>query len=72
MKHTDDETWQTVLQQVAELAPVHGSHFHKNNWQEIDFPNNDVAAKGMLRKIMDLDPAKRADIDQILRDPFWQ
>jgi hypothetical protein len=72
LKHTADETWQTVLGQVAEGVAGADSSFHLLNWQENDFPNIDAGAKRMLLRIMNLDPAKRATIDEILEDPYWR
>ena len=71
LKHTADETWQTVLDQVAEGAAGADSSFHLSNWREDGFPNIDAGAKSMLTKIMNLDPAKKATIDYILADPYW-
>jgi len=71
LKHTADETWQTVLGQIAEDVAGADPSFHLSNWQENDFPNIDAGAKNMLSRIMNLDPAKRATIDEILDDPYW-
>jgi len=59
LKHTADETWQTVLGQVAEGVAGADPSFHLSNWQENDFPSIDAAAK-------------RATIDEILDDPYWR
>ncbi|KAF4625330.1 hypothetical protein G7Y89_g12842 [Cudoniella acicularis] len=72
LKHTADETWQTVLVQVAEGVAGADPSFHLSNWQENDFPNIDAGAKKMLCRIMNLDPAKRATINEILDDPYWR
>ncbi|KAL3423869.1 kinase-like protein [Phlyctema vagabunda] len=72
LQHTADETWQTVLGQVAEGVAGADPSFHLSNWQECDFPNIDAEAKSMLCRIMILDPVARAPIDEILDDPYWK
>jgi hypothetical protein len=70
--HTADETWQTVLGQVAEGVAGADPSFHLSNWQEDQFPNIDAGAKSMLSRVINLDPAKRASMDEILDDPYWR
>ncbi|EPE35225.1 hypothetical protein GLAREA_10922 [Glarea lozoyensis ATCC 20868] len=72
LKYTADETWQTVLGQVAAMVAGAELSFHLSNWQESEFPNINAEAKRMLSRIMNLDPAKRATIDEILDDPYWK
>ena len=71
LNHTANETWETVLGQVAEGVAGADPSFHLSNWNENEFPHIDARAKSMLCRIMNLDPAKRASIDEILNDPYW-
>ncbi|TVY80611.1 Cell division control protein 2-like protein [Lachnellula suecica] len=71
LKHTADETWQLVLRQVEEGVAEASTIFRLENWTESDYPNIDAEAKRMLGRIMNLDPAKRATMDEILEDSYW-
>jgi hypothetical protein len=72
LQHTADYTWNAFLRKTAkQLAGPRESINHLPNWQEKDYPNIDAGAKSMLLRIMNFDPAKRATIDEILEDPYW-
>jgi serine/threonine protein kinase len=41
------------------------------DWPEDDIPDLNAGLKRLLSRMTNLDPAKRATISDILKDPYW-
>jgi len=41
-------------------------------WQQGQLPNIDHRTKDLILKMTNLNPLKRANIDEILNDPWWK
>ena len=71
LKHVDQDEWCTSMIRM-------NSTFNKSNpampfrlWNEQGFPRLESDFKRLVSKMMDLDPAKRASVDELLEDPWW-
>ena len=71
LQHVNDEDWCLAMMQL-------NSGFNKDNpaklfslWNEQGFPNLDSNFKKFVGKMTDLDPAKRATVDELLGNPWW-
>ena len=71
LEHIDQDQWCIALIQL-------GNSFNKSNpakpfslWNEQDFPHLDLNFKRFVGRMMNLDPAKRATADEILKDSWW-
>ena len=43
-----------------------------NQWKEEVFPNLDTETKKVISRMTKLNPAERATMTEILRDPWWR
>lgn len=71
LEHVNEDDWCLAMIQL-------NSSFSKDNpakpfsrWNERSFPGLDFNFKGLVAKMMNLDPAKRATVDELLKDPWW-
>ncbi|EEQ35180.1 conserved hypothetical protein [Microsporum canis CBS 113480] len=71
--HVQHEEWGRVMTVLSESTmdggPVGPGRFAK--WAEKEYPNLDSEAKRMLLRLMNLGPSKRATMEEILEDPWW-
>ncbi|KAF3482239.1 uncharacterized protein GIQ15_04998 [Arthroderma uncinatum] len=72
--HVQHEDWGKVMMVISESTmddggPVGPGRFSK--WEENDYPNLDSETKRMLSRLTNLDPSKRATMEEILEDPWW-
>ncbi|KAM5442569.1 hypothetical protein MferCBS31731_002448 [Microsporum ferrugineum] len=71
--HVQHEEWGRVMSVLSESTmdggPVGPGRFAK--WAEKEYPNLDSEAKRMLLRLMNLGPSKRATMEEILEDPWW-
>lgn len=70
LEHVNEDDWCLAMIQL-------NSSFNKDNpaklfsrWNEQGFPRLDSNFKRLVGKMMDLDPAKRATVDELLKDPW--
>lgn len=68
--HINDERWCNILMTLSEAtAEDPGMRF--SHWKEEDFPNLDPETKTVISKMTKLNPAERATISEVLKDPWW-
>ncbi|KAM5452387.1 hypothetical protein MaudCBS49596_003204 [Microsporum audouinii] len=71
--HVQHVEWGRVMSVLSESTmdggPVGPGRFAK--WAEKEYPNLDSEAKRMLLRLMNLGPSKRATMEEILEDPWW-
>jgi serine/threonine protein kinase len=70
--HVNDEYWAELLTALSQAAADEDPGAHFEQWDENTFPNLDAEAKRVISRMTNLDPKKRATMDQILEDPWWK
>lgn len=68
--HVDDEGWCNTLVGLSE-ATAGDPSMRFSQWKEEDFPNLDTETKRVISKMTKLNPAERASMSQVLKDPWW-
>lgn len=68
--HVNDEKWARILIELSE-ATAGDSSMRFSQWKEDDFPNLDAETKRVISMMVNLNPAERATISQVLSDPWW-
>lgn len=58
----------TALSRVVEEEAI---NVRFDQWKEAEFPNLNPETKRMILRMTNLDPKKRATMDQILEDHWW-
>jgi hypothetical protein len=72
LKQIDDEMWEGLLMGLSQMVEEgRDSGMHFEHWEEQDFPNLDAETKRVLSRMLNLDPAERADVDEVLQDSWW-
>jgi len=74
LKQINDESWCDALKKLSEMAEMTvnddpGVKFE--HWGEDIAPNLSPAAKSMISRMTNLNPAARSTIDEVLRDEWW-
>ncbi|KAJ9299596.1 hypothetical protein DTO217A2_8113 [Paecilomyces variotii] len=70
MAHIDNKRWSNILMELSEAtASDPGMRF--GEWEEDVFPNLTPATKRVISQMTKLNPAERATMSQILKDPWW-
>lgn len=70
-KHVDDEYWGELLTALSQVVADEDPSGLFEQWAENVFPNLDPETKRVISRMTNLDPKKRATMDQILEDPWW-
>lgn len=70
--HVDDEYWGELLRTLSLVVAGEDPSGHFEQWEENVLPNLDSEAKRVISRMTNLDPKKRATMDQILQDPWWK
>jgi serine/threonine protein kinase len=68
--HVNDEKWGRILMELSE-ATAEDPSIRFSQWKEDDFPNLDAETKRVISMMVNLNPAERATISQVLSDPWW-
>lgn len=69
--HIDDEGWTEFFTELSKEVMKEDSSNRLEHWNESVFPNLNDENKRMILRMMNLNPAKRATVDQIMEDPWW-
>ncbi len=71
LEHVNEDEWCLAMMKL-------GGRFNNDNprrpfslWNEQSFRNLDADFKRLVAKMVDLDPAKRATVAELLEDPWW-
>ena len=70
--HINDEYWSELLTALSEIVAEEDPIKRFAQWKEGDFPNLNLEAKRMILRMTNLDPKKKADMEQIMEDPWWK
>jgi serine/threonine protein kinase len=68
--HINDERWCNILMELSE-ATTGDPSMRFSQWKEDVFPNLDTETKRVISKMTKLNPAERATMSQVLKDPWW-
>lgn len=68
--HIDNERWSNILMELSE-ATASDPSMRFGEWEEDAFPNLTPATKEMITQMTKLNPAERATMSRILKDPWW-
>lgn len=74
LQQVDDKVWCSILQaasRIAEEVINDDPNMRFEQWPEELAPNLTPGAKSMISKMMNLDPAARATINDVLENPWW-
>jgi hypothetical protein len=70
--HVQNDDWGKIMMIISESTmdggPTGPGRFAK--WEEKDYPNLDSETKRMLSRMTNLDPSKRATMQEVLEDPW--
>lgn len=69
--HINDEYWGELLTALSEAVAEEDPIVRFAQWKEKDFPNLNLETKRILR-MTNLDPKKRATMEQIMEDRWWK
>jgi serine/threonine protein kinase len=69
--HVNDEYWGELLTALSQVIANEDPKKHFEHWEEKNLPNLNSETKRVILRMTNLDPKKRATIDQILEDPWW-
>ena len=70
--HINDEYWGELLTALSEAVAEEDPSVRFAQWKEKDFPNLNLETKRMILRMTNLDPKKRATMEQIMEDPWWK
>ena len=70
--HVDNEYWGDLLTALSQMIIDEDPSGHFENWEENLLPNLDTETKRVISRMTNLDPQKRATMDQILEDAWWK
>ena len=70
--HVNDVYWGELLTALSQVIADEDPSEHFKQWEEHLFPNLNTETKRLILRMMNLDPKKRATIDQVLEDPWWK
>jgi hypothetical protein len=71
LTHINNEEWGNLLSQLSQLMADQSPSQQFGQWDEKDYRNLDPDTKRVISSMTDLDPASRATMDEILKDPWW-
>ncbi|GAB7350033.1 hypothetical protein MBLNU459_g0706t1 [Dothideomycetes sp. NU459] len=71
VSHVDDEQAGTLLKDLWQAIEETKLQDPFEDWSEDTFPNLDNEAKRLILRMTNLDPAKRASMSEIMKDPYW-
>ena len=69
--HVNDGYWNELLTALSQAAAEEDPSVRFRQWEETDFPNLNPETKRMILRMTNLNPKKRATMDQILEDRWW-
>lgn len=72
VKHVNDEEAGALLKGLWQAIAEDELDESFEHWSEEMFPNLDNEAKGLILRMTNLDPAKRALMSDIIMDPYWR
>ena len=70
--HIDDEYWGELLTALSEAVAEEDPSMRFAQWKEKDFPNLNFETRRMILRMKNLDPKKRATMEQIVEDRWWK
>lgn len=68
--HLNDKGWCNILMELSE-ATAGDPSTRFNQWKEEFFPNLGTETKRVISRMTKLNPAERATMSEILKDPWW-
>ncbi|THZ04582.1 hypothetical protein D6C93_02388 [Aureobasidium pullulans] len=71
VSHINDEQGGALMEGLWEAIEDEGLYEPFKDWPQKRFPNLDHEAKGLILRMTNLDPAKRATMSQVMEDPYW-
>lgn len=72
ISHINDEYWAELLTALSAAVAEEDPIVRFAQWKEKDFPNLNLETKRMILRMTNLDPKKRATMEQIMEDHWWQ
>lgn len=69
--HVHDEYWGELLTGLSQVVEEEDRRVRFEQWDEAEFPNLNPETKRMILRMTNLNPNKRATMDQILEDRWW-
>ena len=69
--HVNDEYWEELLAALSQEVAEEDPRVRFEQWEETKFPNLSHETKRMILRMTSLDPKKRATMDEILEDRWW-
>ena len=72
IRHVNDEYWGELLEALSRIVEDEDPSWRFEQWEESTFPNLDPETKRVISRMTNLDPKKRATMDQVLEDSWWK
>lgn len=71
--HINDEVWAERITKFAESLEGMGlgETERLENWPQEEQPDLDFETKRFISRMTNLDPAKRATMEEVMADPWW-
>ncbi|KAK5093980.1 hypothetical protein LTS08_008764 [Lithohypha guttulata] len=70
--HVNDEDWGELFTALSLVVAHEDPSARFEQWGKDVFPNLDPETKRVLSRMTNLDPKRRATMDEILEDPWWK
>ncbi len=70
--HFNDEYWGELLTALSQVVADEDPSVRFEQWEDEAFPNLDPDTKRVISRMTNLDPKRRAPMDEILEDPWWK
>jgi serine/threonine protein kinase len=69
--HVNNGYWGELLTALSRVVEEEDPRVRFEQWEETEFPNLNPETKRMILRMTNLDPNKRATMDQVLEDRWW-
>ncbi|KAL9131777.1 MAG: hypothetical protein Q9217_000382 [Psora testacea] len=70
--HVNDEYWGELLTALSLVVADEDPSRHFEQWEENVFPNLNTETKRLISRMTNLDPKKRATMEQVMEDHWWE
>ena len=70
--HVNDEYWGELLTALSQVVADEDPSVRFEQWEENVFPNLNPETKRVISRMTNLDPKKRASMEEIMEDPWWK
>lgn len=75
LEYLDHDAWCTWLIHLDNRLTVNGAHRPFSRWNKNDWPHRNSSFSDFKRfvgRMLNLDPALRPTVDELLNDPWWK